>query len=178
MTKKIIAFGASNSSKSINKALALYASQQLKKVDFELLDLNDFEMPIYSADRENESGIPDLAHQFKAMVEGSDGILISFAEHNSAYSAAFKNIYDWVSRIESNVWGQRPMFLMATSPGGHGGKSVLAMATARYERSNDKPIWNFSLPSFYENFSSEEGIKETSLRDEFYRKLKQFQEAL
>ena len=178
MTKKIIAFGASNSSKSINKALALYASEQLKNVDFELLDLNDFEMSIYSADRENESGIPDLAHQFKALVEGSDGILISFAEHNGAYSAAFKNIYDWVSRIESNVWGHRPMFLMATSPGGYGGKSVLAMAIARYERSNDKPICNFSLPSFYENFCSVEGIKDTGLGEEFYRKLKQFQEAL
>lgn len=57
MTKKIIAFGASNSTKSINKTLANYASKKLAKVEFELLDLNDFEMPIYSADREAESGI-------------------------------------------------------------------------------------------------------------------------
>jgi len=178
MTKKIVSLGASNSSTSINRALALYASQQLKNIDFELLDLNDFEMPIYSADRENESGIPDLAHQFKALIENSDGILISFAEHNSAYSAAYKNIYDWVSRIESDVWGNRPMFLMATSPGGYGGKSVLAMATARYERSNNKPILNFSLPSFYENFSEDEGIKDEVLSNEFFGLLKQFEKAI
>ncbi|WP_372639815.1 NADPH-dependent FMN reductase [Ancylomarina sp.] len=178
MTKKIISLGASNSTKSINKILAHYASDKLENVAFSLLDLNDFEMPIYSADRENESGIPELAHKFKALIENSDGILISFAEHNGAYSAAFKNIYDWVSRIESDVWGNRPMFLMATSPGGYGGKSVLAMAIARYERASGKPILSFSLPSFYENFSNEVGIKDTELLNEFQTQLKRFEEAL
>tara|TARA_R110001583_G_scaffold10417_7_gene47896 strand:- start:10314 stop:10850 length:537 start_codon:yes stop_codon:yes gene_type:complete len=178
MTKKIISLGASNSTKSINRILARYASKEMNEVEFELLDLNDFEMPIYSADRENETGIPELAHQFKALILKADGILISFAEHNSAYSAAYKNIYDWVSRIESDVWGNKPMFLMATSPGGYGGKSVLAMATARYERSNNKPILNFSLPSFYENFSDEEGINNAVLLKEFQTQLKQFEEAL
>jgi len=178
MTKKIISFGASNSTKSINRILASYAAKALTKVEFELLDLNDFEMPIYSADREAESGIPELAHQFKALIENSDGILISFAEHNGAYSVAYKNIYDWVSRIESNVWGNRPMFLMATSPGGYGGKSVLAMAKARYERANEKEICTFSLPSFFENFSVEEGIKDENLRSEFFDLLSQFESNL
>ncbi len=178
MTKKIISFGASNSTKSINRILADYASKQLNIVESELLDLNDFEMPIYSADREAELGIPDLAHQFKALIESSNGILISFAEHNGAYSVAYKNIYDWVSRIESNVWGNRPMFLMATSPGGYGGKSVLGMAKARYERANEKVILNFSLPSFYENFSNEEGIKDEELKTEFNKLLNQFEEAV
>ena len=178
MTKKIISLGASNSTKSINRILAHYASKEMSNVEFELLDLNDFEMPIYSADREAEFGIPELAHRFKALIESSDGILISFAEHNGAYSVAYKNIYDWVSRIESNVWGNRPMFLMATSPGGYGGKSVLAMAKARYERANEKVILNFSLPSFYENFSNEEGIKDVVLQKEFQIQLKQFEDAL
>ncbi len=175
MTKKIIAFGASNSSISINRIFAEYASKQLKQVNFELLDLNDFEMPIYSYDRENISGIPDLAHQFKALIEGSSGILISFAEHNGAYSTAFKNIYDWASRIESKVWGNRPMLLMATSPGGYGGKSVLAMAKERYERANEKEICTFSFPLFHENFSTDEGIKDENLRIELFDLLSQFE---
>lgn len=175
MKKKIIAFGASNSTKSINRILAHYASSELKNVEFELLDLNDFEMPIYSADRETESGIPELAHKFKKLIVNSDGILISFAEHNGAYSVAYKNIYDWVSRIESNVWGNRPMFLMATSPGGYGGKSVLAMAESRYERANEKKICAFSLPSFYENFSHEKGIKGEELKTDFFDLLNQFE---
>lgn len=44
--KKLLAFGASNSSDSINKQLAKYSSKQFKNVNIELLDLNDYEMPI------------------------------------------------------------------------------------------------------------------------------------
>ncbi|MEO0877483.1 MAG: NAD(P)H-dependent oxidoreductase, partial [Bacteroidota bacterium] len=65
MKKKILAFGASNSRNSINKQLASYAAGQLTDATITLLDLNDFEMPIYSIDREKESGIPQLAEQFK-----------------------------------------------------------------------------------------------------------------
>ena len=44
--KKIIAFGASSSKASINKQVAAYAANQLKNAMVEVLDLNDFEMPI------------------------------------------------------------------------------------------------------------------------------------
>jgi len=178
MTKKIISFGASNSTQSINRKLAHYASKQLKKSEFELLDLNDFEMPIYSFDRENSSGIPELAHQFKTLVDEADGLLISFAEHNGAYSAAFKNIYDWVSRIDSKVWGNKPMFLLATSPGAYGGKSVLNIASNLYQRANKNTIVSFSLPSFYDNFSNDEGITDARLLEDFKEQLNQFEQAL
>ena len=125
MTKKILAFGASNSKNSLNKKLAAFAAYQVENVEVNLVDLNDYEMPIYSIDREKETGLPDLAIQFKQQIKDADGIIISFAEHNSAYTAAYKNIYDWVSRIERNVWENKPMFLLATSPGGRGAKTVL-----------------------------------------------------
>ncbi|MGB1252044.1 MAG: NADPH-dependent FMN reductase, partial [Candidatus Promineifilaceae bacterium] len=47
----ILAFGASNSRNSINKALVTYAATLINN-DVEIIDLNDFEMPIYSQDRE------------------------------------------------------------------------------------------------------------------------------
>ncbi|PCI64867.1 MAG: NADPH-dependent FMN reductase, partial [Gammaproteobacteria bacterium] len=75
-----------------NKKLANFTAHQIENAQVTLLDLNDFEMPIYSIDRENETGIPDLAHQFKKHLAEADGIIISFAEHNGAYTAAFKNI--------------------------------------------------------------------------------------
>jgi len=176
--KKIIAFGASNSRKSINRTLASYAANQIEEVEVKLLDLNDFEMPIYSIDRETENGIHELAHQFKKEIKESDGILISFAEHNGAYSTAFKNIFDWVSRIDTNVWENKPMFLMATSPGGFGGKSVLAIASSRFKRGNSNTIVSFSLPSFGSNFSSETGITDTALKLEFELQLKEFETQL
>ena len=51
---KIVAFGASSSKTSINKQLANYAAQQIPNAEVNLLDLNGYEMPIYSVDKENE----------------------------------------------------------------------------------------------------------------------------
>ena len=59
--KQIVAFGASSSKKSINKDLATYAASVIEDVNVLILDLNDFEMPIYSIDYENDNGIPDKA---------------------------------------------------------------------------------------------------------------------
>ena len=98
--KKIVAFGASSSKKSINKQFASYAASLISDADSIIIDLNDFEMPIYSIDYENDKGIPEKAFKFKEIIKSADGIIISFAEHNSVYTAAFKNIFDWISRIE------------------------------------------------------------------------------
>lgn len=178
MSKKILAFGASNSKASINKQLANYAANQLESVEVILLDLNDFEMPIYSIDREKESGIPELAQQFKQHITVADGIFISFAEHNGAYTAAYKNIYDWVSRLEGSVWEDKPMLLLATSPGGRGGQGVLELAFKSYSWDNKKVVGSFSLPSFPKNFSLENGILDDDSKDQLKGLLDKFQEAI
>ena len=178
MTKKIVAFGATNSKESINKKLATFAANQVENGDVNILDLNDFEMPIYGIDKENESGIPTLAHDFKAHLKNSDGIIISFAEHNGAYSAAFKNIMDWISRIEQDVWASKPMLLMATSPGGRGGQTALDIATTKFRFMNKNTITSFSLPSFGQNFSEENGITDEKLLNSFEEQLKIFEKAM
>lgn len=61
---KVLAFAATNSRNSINKALVTHAAELLQRnagAELEILDLNDFEMPIYSIDREQDSGIPEPA---------------------------------------------------------------------------------------------------------------------
>lgn len=178
MNKKIVAFGASNSSQSINKKLANFAAHEVKNAEVNLLDLNDFEMPIYSIDREKTTGIPALAHEFKQHIIDADGIVISFAEHNGAYSTAFKNIFDWISRIDKNVWTNKPMFLLATSPGERGGRTVLEIAVNKFRFMNKNTITHFSLPSFRVNFSEENGIENPELKQAFEEQLKVFTEAL
>lgn len=178
MTKTIVAFGASNSKNSINKKLAKFTAGKVSNAEVNLLDLNDFEMPIYGIDKEKESGIPTLALDFKAHLKNADGIVISFAEHNGAYSAAFKNIFDWISRIEKDVWANKPMFLLATSPGGRGGKSVLDIAVNKFKFMNQNTIVHFSLPSFNQNFSEENGITDDALLKAFQEQLETFNKAL
>lgn len=171
MSKTIVAFGASNHKQSINKQFANYAAHQVPQAKVKLLDLNDFEMPIYSIDRENETGIPDLALQFRAEMAQADGIVISFAEYNGAYTAAFKNIFEWISRAGENIWSNKPMFLLATSPGARGAQGVLEIASNKLKRMNTNQIVDFSFPSFGENFTEGEGITNAELKTAFDQQL-------
>ena len=169
MTKKILAFGASSSKKSINKQLATYTANLFKNAKVELLDLNDFEMPIYSMDKEKEDGIPQLARDFYEKIGASDLIIISFAEHNGAYSSAFKNIFDWMSRINGKTFQEKPMLLLATSPGARGGSSVLEIASKRFPFQGAIVKGSFSLPSFNDNFDSEKGITNEDLKKDLLK---------
>ena len=169
MTKKIIAFGASSSKSSINKHLATYTANQFQNASVEVLDLNDYEMPIYSADKEKENGIHKLAHDFYAKIGSADLILISFAEHNGNYSSAFKNILDWTSRINAKTFQEKPMLLLATSPGDRGGSSVLDIATNRFPFQGGMVKGSFSLPSFNDNFDAEKGITNEELKNQLLK---------
>ena len=158
MTKPIVAFAASSSSRSINKLLVTYAAGLIEGGEVEILDLKDFELPLFSVDREDELGHPDLARAFLEKITSSAGIIISFAEHNGCYSAAYKNIYDWASRISPKVYQDKPMVLLSTSPGGRGGKSVLELASNQIPRFGGEVIASISVPSFTENFDTDKGI--------------------
>ncbi len=176
--KTIIAFGASNSSKSINQQFAEWASNQMEDTNVKVLDLNDFEMPIYSMDREEASGVPEKARRFKELINQSDGIMISFAEHNGSYAAAFKNIFDWMSRLGRPIWSDKPMFLMGTSPGLRGAKGVLTTAETSFPHQGGKVAASFSLASFNQNFSAEQGITDEELKSEFQTQLKNFRKSI
>ncbi len=170
---KIIAFAGSNSSSSINKQWVTFVSQKFENAEIEILDLNDFEMPIYSADREKNGGLPKLAYDFAEKIDTADFLLVSLAEHNGNYSSAFKNLMDWVSRIpDRKIFGGKPMFLMATSPGKRGGASVLEIATNRFPFDGAQILETFSLPFFYEYFDNQKGITNPEKASEWEQKVK------
>ncbi len=175
--KTIIAFAGSASSTSINKQLATYASSLVNNVTVKVLDLNDYEMPIYTADREKENGQPQQAVAFVNEIRNTDGIIISLAEYNGAYSGAFKNVFDWASRVEQKTFLGKPMLLMATSPGGRGGQSVLDMARDRFPRHNANIVGLFSLPFFHTNFNSGK-ITDHNLNNALLEEVKQFEDSL
>ncbi|MCP4441766.1 MAG: NAD(P)H-dependent oxidoreductase [Aureispira sp.] len=177
--RNLIAFGASSSRQSINKTLANFAANQVEDVDVTLLDLNDFKMPAYTIELEEESGIPSVAYDFKEKIKNSDGIVISFPEHKESYSPIFKNIFDWVSKIDQNIWTNKPMFLLATSMNNIAGRSILNTATNDFKLINTNTIISFFLPSYYQKFSEEDQkITETKLSKEFKVQLDLFIEAL
>ncbi len=150
---KILAIAGSNSDTSINKLLVTYAASLIPNAEVETVDMNDFEMPIYKHQREVESGVPQQAKDFASQIDAADVLLISLSEHNGTYSTAFKNVFDWTSRIKDRaVWNEKPMLLMATAPGGRGGLGVLEAAAKRFPLHGGNIVDTFTLPFFNDNF--------------------------
>ncbi len=161
--KTIVAFAGSDSKTSINKELAAFAANLVEDAEVNVLDLNDYELPLYGIDKEQEIGIPENAHAFLKTIQAADGIVLSLAEHNGAYATVFKNIFDWMSRIDGKLWGNVPMLLMATSPGGRGGQTVLDIAKGRFPYMGGNIVADFSLGSFHDKFQDGALTDETSL---------------
>jgi NAD(P)H-dependent FMN reductase len=69
------------------------------------------------------------------------------------------------------------MLLMATSPGGRGGATVLQAAKAYFPFLGAHIVADFSFPNFYDNFS-EDKISNQTLEEELKQKTLQLEEQL
>ncbi|MEW2921880.1 NAD(P)H-dependent oxidoreductase [Muricauda sp. ANG21] len=172
--KKIITIAGSNSQKSINKSLLTYTNSLLENVEIITIDLNNYVLPIFGVDFEVENGIPTAVKRLNELFNTADGFIVSLAEHNGSYAAVFKNTVDWLSRLNMKIWRDKPMLLMATSPGGRGGATVLQSASTYFPFMGASITDTFSLPSFYDNFNNGE-ISNESLKKELQSKVDKFQ---
>ncbi len=174
---KILAFAGSTSSTSINRELVKFVLKDFPEEEINFIDLNDFSMPVFSVDLEKK-GFPDEAHRFLQAIGTCDAIICSLAEHNRSYSAAFKNIFDWASRIDVKVFQNKPMLLMSTSPGGYGGGNVMNTAKTFLPQFGADIRQTFSLPKFYENFDMENGIINPDMLKEIKEKAQAFKKEI
>lgn len=160
---KIVAFGASYSKQSINRQFAGFAAHQFNTAEIEVLDLNNYNPPLFTVDVEAEFGFADSVKSFLHKLEEADLLIISMAEHNGSYTAAFKNLFDWTSRLKAQLFEGKKMILLSTSPGKRGGMSVIEAAKIRFPIHGAEVIASFSLPSFQANFDAKKGITDETL---------------
>ncbi|MCK8524048.1 NAD(P)H-dependent oxidoreductase [Aquimarina sp. D1M17] len=160
--KKILAFAGSNSGTSINHKLVKHVVSEIKEHDIMVLNLNSYAMPMYSEDEEKK-GFPAMVMGLNQEISEADALIISVNEHNGSFGAFFKNIIDWLSRLDRNFLEGKKILLMSTSPGKRGGLTALEYAKSIFPRFGGEIIESFSFPSFYDNFSveSETVIDET-----------------
>jgi NAD(P)H-dependent FMN reductase len=121
----ILAFAGSNSSTSINHQLVTFLTTQLKETSFELFKLSDMDLIVYSEDEQRDNGFPSSINQVYKHIQAADGLLISINEHNSNPSAFFKNVLDWLSRLDRKFLEGKKVFLLSASTGARGGMSAL-----------------------------------------------------
>jgi NAD(P)H-dependent FMN reductase len=131
---KILAFAGSGRKDSVNKKVVAIAAKGAMEAGAEvtIINLEDFDMPIFNEDLEAQQGMPVAAQAFKELMISHDGFLISSPEYNSSYSSLFKNAIDWASRKtgdEANMAAYRGKVaaIMGASPGALGGMRVLVV---------------------------------------------------
>jgi chromate reductase len=126
---KLLMFAGSARNASTNKQLAALAASTAQKAGTKvtLIDLKDFEMPIYDGDLEGDAGLPENAKRLKQLFVEHDGLFIASPEYNSSFSPLLKNALDWISRRhtenEPSLWAYKGKVaaLGAVSPGALGG---------------------------------------------------------
>ncbi len=126
---KLIALSGSTRRNSLNRAVLATAAIAASSAGAEitLIDLNDYELPLFNQDLEDAAGLPEAAKRLKSVFRAADGILLTSPEHNSSYSAVLKNTIDWCSRAESDdepalsAFLGKSALLLAASPGPIGG---------------------------------------------------------
>lgn len=171
--KNILAFAGSNSLNSINKKLIQYTSIHIEsKVD--IINLSDFEVPMYGIDHENDNGIPQGTKQLNEKIKEYELLIISVNEHNGGASAFFKNHIDWLSRNDMNFLKDKKLLLLSTSPGRGGAKMALTWTANVLPRFGAEVISQFSFASFNHAYSSEKGIYDKEQKLAFDKALQTF----
>lgn len=146
---KILTFAGSLRKDSFNKKLIKIAAEAAKEAgaDVTLIDLNDYQLPIYNADDETAKGLPENALKLKKLMQESDGFIIATPEYNSSLPAVLKNTIDWASRKsasdeqELSCFRDKIALILSASPGNLGGLRCLTHLRAILEN-----IYTMVLP--------------------------------
>ena len=149
--KKILAFAGSNHAKSINYQLVEFTTSLISDCEITVLDIRDWELPMYSINLDPDQ-TPEKITELIALIKDNDGYIIASPEHNGGTPAFFKNILDWLSRRGKNVFDNKPVMLMSTSPGPGAGANHLKYLINSLPYQGAQIASSFSLPSFQNNF--------------------------
>lgn len=80
--------------------------------------------PIYNADDQAATGIPDAVTTWADAIRSADGIIIVSPEYNWSIPGGLKNAIDWVSRLKQIPFEDKPVALQSCSGGLLGGSRM------------------------------------------------------
>ncbi|MEE2682251.1 MAG: NAD(P)H-dependent oxidoreductase [Planctomycetota bacterium] len=168
MTIRIAAFAGSLRKDSFNRRILAIAAAGAEEAgaSVDMIDLNDFQAPLYDGDLESEGGLPPEVVAFKERLAEAQGFLIASPEYNHSLSAALKNIIDWASRGHAKD-DPRPCLpgkvaaVLSTSPGHLGGIRGLSHLRAVLHNVGVLVInEQFALPSAASAFGEDGTLKD------------------
>lgn len=128
---KLLVFAGSTRAASYNRQLARAVAEMARpKVEgVTLLELSDYDLPLYNADLEAHAR-PPAQVQLKQVFFDHAGWIICTPEYNASYPPLLKNVIDWVtSPVQGDpTWGDefrasrgKVVGMLSASPGALGG---------------------------------------------------------
>ncbi|WP_343486162.1 NAD(P)H-dependent oxidoreductase [Allomuricauda sp. d1] len=175
---QILAFAGSNSSTSINYRLVRHTVSLVSGHEVRLLNMSNYPFPMYSADVEQQKGYSNSLVELKNDMQSVDALIIGVNEHNGNPSSYFKNLLDWLSRLERKFLAEKRVFLLSTSTGRGGGANALGTIEKMLPRFGAEIVATFSLPSFNHSFNDTDGIIDEKLKKSHQEALNKFSSTL
>lgn len=128
---KLLVFAGSTRAQSHNRKLARATAEIARGAGAEvtLLELADYDVPMYNADLEAQ-GTPPHVMKLKQIFHDHPAWIVCTPEYNASYPALLKNTFDWLSSpVKSDpVWNDDLRFsrgkvvgILSASPGSLGG---------------------------------------------------------
>lgn len=158
--KNILALVGSNNPNSLNKKLIEYVTTKLPSFEVNLKDWEFFEIPIYSLAQEKERGFPADIRVLQNNIKDCDGLLIAVSEQNKSISAFFKNILDWMSRLDPQFLEDKKILLMSTSADENASVEALNYMKKVLPIFGGEIVESFSIANFSDNFNEDNQLKE------------------
>ncbi|MGI9408026.1 MAG: NADPH-dependent FMN reductase, partial [Hyphomicrobiaceae bacterium] len=129
---KILIFAGSARKGALSKMLANAARLAVEDAGANptLIDMKDFDAPVYNGDIEDAAGVPATILCFNELVRDHDALMVVTPEYNGFFPPLLKNTFDWSSRPDGHESGVHAMKhkvigLLSTSPGPLGGIRAL-----------------------------------------------------
>lgn len=112
---KILAISGSLRKNSFNTGL-IRAAKELKPANMEIEYFDIKDIPLYNQDLDGNEK-PEAVLELSKKVEAADGILLAVPEYNYSFTAALKNVFDWLSRVSPMPLSGKPLAMMGASYG-------------------------------------------------------------
>lgn len=165
---KVLAFSGSTRTDSLNKKLIREAAAAAEEMGaaVTLIDLKEYQLPLYDGDLEDAAGMPANAKQLRRLMQEHDIILIASPNYNGAYSGVFKNAMDWASRTEDKKYDKsilkgKKVGLLSASPGKSGGSgALLSVRQLMTTLKADVAVRQVSVPEAHKAFDEQGHLKD------------------
>ena len=124
-TPKILILPGSMRAGSPNVKLAALAAKELAMIDIDVtrISLEDYPLPLFDGDIEDDSSPPVNAVKLKQMITAHHGVFITSPEYSASVTPLLKNAIDWVSRVRERgepayaAFKRRAFAIASASPG-------------------------------------------------------------